>query len=235
MLPASVTKGTLPPDHPPLSIPPDPSYSAVCAAHASEAGRPGRCFAEEVRATDTAREREGLGPLRLPSNFRALTAAEQIFVLTDIERADRGLQPYRGLAAALDASALVAARAGVDPNLPGFRVSGALVPSWASNWAEAFNALDANYNWMYDDGPGSENRSCRPGQMSGCWGHRDNILWQPVQPRLGCSSFAVGAAAVASPATGSGLASVTEIIALVSGRSPAYVYTWSQARAAGAG
>ena len=29
---------------------------------------------------------------------------------------------------------------------------------------------------MYDDGPGSGNLVCVPANMTGCWGHRDNIL-----------------------------------------------------------
>ena len=36
--------------------------------------------------------------------------------------------------------------------------------------------LGAIYGWMYDDGPGGENSDCTGTDMSGCWGHRDNIL-----------------------------------------------------------
>lgn len=224
----------MPPDNPPVSIPPDPPYYTQCAARGAITPASGACVADELQATDAARAKEGLGPVHLPSNFSVLTPGEQIFVITDIERSDRGLQPYPGLVAPLDAEASVAARAETDPSLPGFRVSGALVPSWASNWAEGLNVLDANYNWMYNDGLGSGNVSCRPGQTDACWGHRDNILWQPAQARLGCFRFAVGAAAVPASAGGAGLTSFTEIIALVSGRAPTYVYTWSEARAAGA-
>lgn len=35
----------------------------------------------------------------LPSNVQRLTTAEQLFVVIDLERVDRGLAPYLGLTA----------------------------------------------------------------------------------------------------------------------------------------
>ena len=51
------------------------------------------------------RQTEGLGPMSLPSNYPSLTPAEQLFVLTDLERVDRGLAPIEGLSTTLNAYA----------------------------------------------------------------------------------------------------------------------------------
>jgi len=40
---------------------------------------------------------EGLAPISLPGNWAALTTAEQIFVIVDLERVARGLQPFLGM------------------------------------------------------------------------------------------------------------------------------------------
>ena len=48
---------------------------------------------------DAARRREGVGPMVLPSNVQRLTTAEQLFIVIDLERVDRGLAPYLGLTA----------------------------------------------------------------------------------------------------------------------------------------
>ena len=62
---------------------------------------------------------------------------------------------------------------------------------WTSNWAGGVgSALESIYLWMYDDGPGSPNADCQAGNMSGCWGHRDDILGA-----FTCSPCVVGAAA----------------------------------------
>ena len=36
---------------------------------------------------------EGVSPISLPSNWASLTVAEQTFVIVDLERVARGLQP----------------------------------------------------------------------------------------------------------------------------------------------
>ena len=44
------------------------------------------------------------------------------------------------------------------------------------------SALEADFVWMYDDGPGSANVDCTSSDPSGCWGHRHDILWQFSPP-----------------------------------------------------
>lgn len=84
------------------------------------------------------------------------------------ERNVRGL-PVLPEDKAYDAMAQQAAVNGRDPSgLNGYSYGGAV--------GSGLSSLDAMYGWMYDDGPGGSNGDCRPGDYSGCWGHREGIL-----------------------------------------------------------
>ena len=225
--PPSATAGIVPPANPAVSIAPNPNFESVCRTAGSLAPT---CLASALQATDAARAREGLGPLALPSDYGSLTAAEQLFVLANTERVDRGLPPAIGLVQEFDQDAQAAAQADTDPS-PAAVPPGVSVLRWASNWAENAGALGSNYAWMYDDGPGSGNVTCGSGG-GGCWGHRDNILGFSAS-QLGSGLLVMGAAE-AAPAAAAPWLSDTELFAVVS-RSPAYyIYTWAQAVAAGA-
>ena len=221
------TAGIVPPANPAVSVSPNPDFESACRTAGSLSPA---CVASALQATDAARAREGLGPLALPSGYGALTPAEQLFVLADTERVDRGLPPAIGLVQEFDQDAQAAAQANTDPS-PAAVPPGVSVLRWASNWAENAGALGSNYAWMYDDGPGSGNITCGSGG-GGCWGHRDNILGFSAS-QLGSGLLVMGAAE-AAPAAAAPWMSDTELFAVVS-RSPAYyIYTWSQAVAAGA-
>jgi hypothetical protein len=225
--PPPPTGGIVPPANPAVSISPNPNFESVCRSSGSLSPA---CVASTLQATDAARAREGLGPLALPSSYGALTPAEQLFVLADTERVDRGLPPAIGLVQEFDQDAQAAAQANTDPS-PAAVPPGVSVLRWASNWAENAGALGSNYAWMYDDGPGSGNISCGSGG-GGCWGHRDNILGFTAS-QLGSGLLVMGAAE-AAPAAAAPWMSDTELFAVVT-RSPAfYIYTWAQAVAAGA-
>ena len=149
-----------------------PMSMAVCF----QGGRPvvgyssPACARSQLSAIDKARAGEGLGPMVLPGWYSKLTVPEQLLVVTDLEREARGLPIFVGLSASLDAMARKGALAGVDP-------VGPALGAWGSNWAGGYpTALAADFGWMYDDGPGSYNLDCTRANMSGCWGHRDNIL-----------------------------------------------------------
>jgi hypothetical protein len=146
----------------------------------------GPCQQAVVHAIDVARAAEGVGPLELPSYYDSLSVAEQLLVLTDLERVDRGLAGFNGLSTKLDALSKAAASANQDPTGPNRT-------TWGSNWAggEA-SALLADYDWMYDDGPHSPNMDCTDGAPSGCWDHRRNILsdYGP-HPAIGAAAAAV--------------------------------------------
>jgi hypothetical protein len=138
----------------------------VLCGHGPGAG----CEGAAVEAIDAARSIEGVKPLVLPAGFDGLPAVEQLLVVTDLERADRGLPGFAGLSARFDRIALAAAVQGTDPVGP---------PNveWGSNVALGYpSVLEADYSWMYDDGPGSANTSCTTASSPACWAHRRNIL-----------------------------------------------------------
>jgi hypothetical protein len=224
-----VSAGIVPPADPPASIPPTPDFESACR---SDGALSAACLASGLQATDAARSREGIGPLALPSDYAALTAGEQLFVLANSERVDRGLPPAQGLVAEFDQDALAAAESDSDPT-PSVVPPGVGVLRWASNWSENAGALGSNYDWMYDDGPGSGNIACGGGG-GGCWGHRDNILGFSASELASSNGFLVMGAAEAAPPAAAPWLSDTELFAVIT-KSPAYyVYTWAQAVAAGA-
>jgi hypothetical protein len=215
----------VPPNNPSSNIAPSPDFLSPCRQSGWASGS---CMAAVSQATTSARGREGLGALALPSNFASLTPGEQLFVLTDIERVDRGLPPVVGMVQELNQDAQSAAAGNTDPT-PVSVPPGTTVLRWASNWAEAAGPTGANYMWMYDDGPGSGNLSCTSTNSASCWGHRDNELG------FGSSAGGVlimGAAEATVPADAP-WSSDAELIALVTGN-PTFTYTWAQAQAAGA-
>lgn len=125
-----------------------------------------------LSAINACRALEDVGPLRLPKNWSALTPVQQGFVLINLERVNRGLPAVVGLSPALNQLASDGAGSNTDPAFPGGGfVSGGAV------WAQAPSVIVADYMWMYDDGPGSGNLDCTSASGSGCWGHRDIILW----------------------------------------------------------
>ncbi len=171
-------------------------------------------------------------PWCFPPDFSALSPAQQLFVLTDIERVDRGLPPVVGMVAQLNTDAQNAAAANTDPT-PSSAPPGSTVMAWASNWAEASGPLGSNYNWMYDDGPGSGNLGCTAANPGSCWGHRDNELgFNAAEVAASHGTLVMGAAEATVPSDGP-WTSDAMLLALVTG-SPTYTYTWAQAQAAGA-
>ena len=240
---AAPVRGYVPPSNPPANILPSPSYTFESGTTYSSAStlacwqsgtstwapQPGsaQCLSSEVAATDNARAREGLAPISLPSNFSSLTPAEQLFVLTDIERVSRGEQPVAGLSSLVSSYAQQGAATNTDPTF-----NFAAIPSsdwWGSNVVSgALNALDANYTWMYDDGYGGYNVDCTSPGASGCWGHRDNVLTSNYGGTL-----VMGAGDVAQS---TGLQCLSELFVVVQnpGDLPPLYYTWAQAVAAGA-
>ena len=156
----------------------------------------GPCQQAVLHAIDVARAAEGVGPLELPSYYDSISVPEQLLVLTDLERVDRGLAGFNGLSTKLDALSRAAAISNQDPTGPDGT-------AWGSNWAggEA-SALLADYDWMYDDGPHSPNMDCTGPVSSGCWDHRRNILsnYGP-HPAIGAAATKVG-----------GVTSMTELL-----------------------
>jgi hypothetical protein len=126
-----------------------------------------------LSSLDACRADEGVGPLTLPANWHSLTQSQQQLVIIDIERVNRGLAPIVGLSASLSALAVRGAETDNDPAFPsrGFVGGGGI-------WAAAPSALQADYEWMYDDGNNGfdANIDCRSGGRGSCWLHRNIIL-----------------------------------------------------------
>ena len=152
----------------------------------------------------------------LPDNWASLTAAQQLFVATNLERTVRGLAPITGMDPALDAVATVGAKQGTDPPLS---ANGTYV-AVGDNWIQGYsNPLEAIYQWVYDDGLGSTNVDCTRADLSSCWEHRSNVLLA-----LPCDSCALGAAFAPTDTRGEPL-SFAEVLA-ESQTLGSYSFTW---------
>ena len=166
-----------------VDIHPDAAMLTACSN-----GTIAACNRAALADIDYARRTEGLGPLGLPRDYSALSAVSQVVAVTNAERRSRGLPALSGPRQAFDAMAQQGASRWQDPSGP----SGA---TWASNLATGIRTvLEADFDWMYNDGPGGNNADCMANDFSGCWAHRDNIL----SPWPGM----MGAAALPEPRSG---------------------------------
>jgi hypothetical protein len=179
---------------------------------------------------DRARRDTGRSPYRLPADFLALPGARQVFILSNLDRIAYSINPVVGLNRALQRMAFRGAAAGEDPEfVPSPAFPSGAVYGWASNWAGGREPLLlAYYSWMYDDGWGSFNLACSTPSDPGCWGHRQNILWQPGESRRDQPNLSMGAAANDGDYT-------MLIVATDPAISPDCYYTWKEAVADGAG
>jgi len=241
------------PYNPPSNVAPSPNYlsSGRCT------GRPGAytctnpcvtsqltwpadanttgCTNLVLRAVTFARAAEGIAPMVLPSNWYALTTEQQLFVLADLERVNRGYPPYLGLNAALSANAESAATNSSDPSLAtGFAVGNNAQgsPGFGGTWASSISAVAADYGWMYDDGWGgsaatTSNLTCTSATAPGCWGHRDELLGSDPGFNYGvglqCTTCEMGT----GYANVSGSGSYVDLVELPSGAPPAMTFTWA--------
>ncbi len=197
------------------SVLPVPDYPAACAPIGADTTS--TCLRITLEAIDAARAREDLRPMVLPSDFPRLTIPEQLFVAIDRERVDRGLPPFIGLDTALDATAQTGADSAQLPPRPGHTYT-----STVTEWIGAVdNGLDADYQWMYEDGPNSGVPGCSDTQSSGCWADRQSVLG-----RLGSHHLVMGAGFDPSGDTSSGdrggssLAAILAVSSSRSSRSP---------------
>ncbi len=168
---------------PPQSVSPAPYYPDVCAPVGADTSGP--CLRVTLDAIDSARAAEGLRPLVLPSDFAQLTVPEQLFVAVDRERVDRGLAPFTGLSTTLDSGAQRGADASGLPPRPG-RGFASVTTEWIG---DVDNGLDADFQWLYNDGPDSGVPGCSGNQTSGCWADRQIVL-----TRFGRHHLVMGAA-----------------------------------------
>lgn len=183
------------------------------------------CQNAAIYYLDAARASLGQPAYALPADFTGLSPVDQDLILTDLDRTLYGLPAVPGLTAALNADADNGVTVDDDP-----RFSDPHLIEGTSNWAGAFFNLEAAYEaWMYDDGAGSGNGDCTPSNMTGCWGHRHDILWS----FSGSGALAMGAAAGLDSSGARGYAMLLGMGD--SSYSPTYTDTWAAAQADGAG
>ena len=207
---------------PAQSVSPVPDYPETCAPVGVDTTS--ACVRITLDAIDRARAAEGVQPMELPADFTRLTVPEQLFVAIDRERVDRGLAPFTGLSVALDADAEKGADAARLPTRPG-PPYGSVNTEWIG---DVDNGLDADFDWMYDDGPDRGVPGCSSRATSGCWADRQIVL-----DRFGTRHLVMGAAYDPTGDTsrqdrdGSSLAATLAS----SSRAGTYSYTWKQALA----
>ncbi len=203
---------------PATNVNPSPDYWPTCT---SDGATSATCTSAVLAAIDHARSLEGVGPMQLPPDFATMTPAQQTFVVSNLERVDRGLQPAAGMVSTLDSSAQTAANNDADPTLSSWTIGSFNANRWGSNWAGDLNALAADYDWMYADGwgtNGSFNMDCTGPGAAGCWGHRHNIL-----SSYGGEELITGTASAAQ----SQWTSIAQIFVAGSGTYPAFVLSWA--------
>jgi hypothetical protein len=226
-------RGILVPGNPARSMAPATPLLTSCSAGDNSS----TCNQLAVTAIGRARqalEKMGGMSFSLPA-YAKLTPAQQLFVVVNLERTERGLAPAVVLSKSLSAIAQAGAQAGRDPavgrvarTLPGGGRTVYVGATWSGGW---INALGADYAWMYDDGPGGSNLDCRGGSSKLCWGHRDILLTNAGQASChgGAGALAVGAGH-AGRAAGYG-ESDTVLIAAVCGHAPTdATFTWAKAK-----
>jgi hypothetical protein len=191
------------------------------------------CEAVSLRVLNAARAGEGLPAMTLPSNFWSMPYDEQQFILVNEERVARNLPPIPGLTAQADGFAAAGAAGHTDPTGP------SSADGWAANWAGGVNTVADDFLYMYDDGYATDingvggNVDCVPGNTSGCWGHRENILQQWNTSSYAGDTIQMGAACVPWNQSGFPGLSCAMIFIATSNPQP-YIYTWADALAAGA-
>ncbi len=152
--------GILPPSNPPANIAPSSS--------------------DWLTSIDAARAGEGVGQMDVDESvLDSLPAPEQLFIVLNDERVDRGLPPIEDMSAQLNAVAAQSAASGTDVLPPSSLSDGTPVTYGGAIWAGLSSVLESDYLWMYEDGAGgasTSNALCTPSSASSCWMHRDIIL-----------------------------------------------------------
>ncbi len=194
---------------PAKAVDPDPDYTLACAPSGVDSHP--TCIEVTLKAVDNARAKEHVKPMALPSTFPRLGAAEQLFIVVNRERVDRGLPPFAGLSAALNQVAQRGADAADLPPDPGDAYLDA-----ATEWLGAVpNGLDAGFYWMYGEGPKWEDRHLLLDDYG-----RDNLVM----------GAALNPTADNSPGDQGG-PSLAAVFAVAHDPNEPLTYTWAQALA----
>lgn len=189
------------------NIPPNPDFFNDCNGNVDDNSP--KCDTAAMAAINNARKLQGIAPLPISlAYWLTLNNEEQTFVISNLERIARGVPAVVAETNQLNVLAQIFADDNADPEVPncGYNSAGVYISSGcnladgihtygqAGNKAEGDpNPLAADYQYMYDDGPGGAYTGCAtdgPNNTSTCWEHRSNILY--YQP--GCPTTYSGAA-----------------------------------------
>ncbi|NMP23153.1 hypothetical protein [Sulfobacillus harzensis] len=183
-----------------------PTYYHTCQLRGDQSQACGTAIVAQINSAD---KQEGAQEITLPPDYYQLMPAEQVFVITNLNRLAFGLPAIPAMNSDANIYAATGALDATDPNVPGSLSTGQEVLAWDGNWAEDINVLSSDFNWMYNDGRGSFNIDCQTAGALGCWGHRDNILenWNHLLTSAGWSNFSLVAGAAQTGLNG--LESVT--------------------------
>jgi hypothetical protein len=220
--PAGAIAGIDPPDVPSANI--AVQFGGPCANQTLDESA--GCGAFILSQIDADRSAERTGPMNLPSNYDSLDITEQMFVVTELERVDRGLPPLLGITQQADQAAELGAIAGTDPSEP----SGSI--AYTADWASGASPLQADLQWMYQDGCGvgpsggavGNNGACQPTtpwNIWPSWGHRLAILSSLTLP--GCATCVAGAGYSTAP----GYPSYALVIASPASANPSLIFSWA--------
>jgi len=203
------------------------TYTCAQAYSSGEGPNNAQCIAAGLALINYGNATEGLGPMSLPANFDALSPQDQMLILVNNARIERGLPPIYGITGYLSSTAQQAAPLNEDPIPP-------VMMNFSSDWATESSTTMALAGWLYDDGPGpfDFNVDCNGiDGTNGCFGHRHSIL-APVPSQTVPVMGAGYAPEPNDPAAGS----YTMLFAWLSNNpsSTNYTYTWAQALADGA-
>ncbi len=185
------------------------------------------CFVDSLAKLDFDHRNEGLPAVSLPANFRSMPEDEQMMILINEERIQRGILPVAAVTNELDQASVGPNNQLTDPSFPN---NYPLTNGGSIAAAGMSNVIDAVRNWVYDDDyPIDTDPTCTATNQAGCWGHREVILTNyGCNPTCTMGSASVTAASgfpvpgqiyralMADDNTGGALPSLT------------YLYYWSQ-------
>src|SRR6185437_14302140 len=197
------TSGTIPPANPQSNIPPSsPDW---------------------LSSIDAARADEGVGPMQVPeAGVSSLPIPQQVFLIVNRERIDRGLPAISYMTTQLNNVAAEGTQQGDDPPLPSSTTGGQPIVWAGAIWAGGTtNVFESDYYWMYSDGWGglsapTSNIACLLLTGPDCWGHRDIIL-QPLTNNCAGGGQPVLSMGAAFSSTGYAGGSIAAVIAATCG------------------
>jgi hypothetical protein len=186
-----------------------------------------------LSAIDSAAAQEGVAPLPISESMvQSLPIPEQIFIMVNLERIDRGLPAIQYMTQELSNYAQGGASNGTDPGFPNALTNAGAITWGGGVWAGGLsNVLEADYYWMYDDGWGgllgqTSNAACNLLNLGECWGHRDIILHS--FPTCGSEPTVLSMGAAYSATGWSGGSMAAEMVSSCGAVPSDVTYTWAE-------